>query len=180
MTRLEVDKLLNTVDLNYKNYFKGSITEFSDYWYEYLYQYDFKEVEKKLRECMAMDQFQYQPPTLDYLIKDLVKIQDKVDFNKTLIYCQFCNRIFNSIETLHKHEDRCRSIRYIARQYKKYLKREVNKRELYEMSDEEFDEKYDKLLKFVQERTNDEREKEIISFIFKVPTKEDAKKFINS
>ena len=180
MTRLEVDKLLNTVDLNYKNYFKGPINEFSDYWYEYLYQYDFIEVEKKLRDCMSMDQFQYQPPTLEYLIKDLVKIQDKVDFNKTFIYCQFCNRIFNSIETLHKHEDRCRSVRYIVRQYKKYFNREVNKRELYEMSDEDFDEKYDKLLRFIEQHTTDEKEKKVIGFIFKVPSKEDARKVINS
>ena len=179
MTKLEVDELVNLLDMSYRSFVKDPVG-MSNLYLKMLYQYDCEDVMKKLQECMAMEQFQFQPPTLDYLVKDLTRNKDKVDFNKTLIYCQFCNRMFNSIETLHKHEDRCRSVRYIARQYKKYLNREVNKRELYEMSDEEFDEKYDKLLKFIEMRSTDEREKEIISFIFKVPTKEVAKKFINS
>ena len=179
MTKLEVDELVNLLDMSYRNFVKDPVG-MSNLYLKMLYQYDCEDVMKKLQECMAMEQFQFQPPTLDYLVKDLTRNKDKVDFNKTLIYCQFCNRMFNSIETLHKHEDRCRSVRYIARQYKKYLNREVNKRELYEMSDEEFDEKYDKLLKFIEMRSTDEREKEIISFIFKVPTKEVAKKIINS
>ena len=179
MTKLEVDELVNLIDISYRGFVKDPVG-MSNLYLKTLYQYDCEDVIKKLKNCMAMEQFQFQPPTIDYLIRDLTKNQDKVDFNKTFIYCQFCKRIFNSIEVLHKHEDRCRSVRYIVRQYKKYLNREVNKRELYEMSDEDFDEKYDKLLRFIEQHTTDEKEKKVIGFIFKVPSKEDARKVINS
>ncbi len=179
MTKLEVDELVNLIDMNYRGFIKEPIL-FSKKWYEYLYQYSFEEVENKLHECMSMEQFQYQPPTLDYLIKDLTKIQDRVDLSKMIVYCQFCKRIFNSINELHIHENRCRSVRYIARQYQKYFNREVNKRELYEMDNEEFNEKYDILLKYVEKHISDEKEKKIINFIFNLPGKETAKKFINS
>ena len=179
MSKENIVDLVGLIDLNYKGFVKDT-NAFVKQWYEILYQYDFEDVNKRLHECMAMEQFQFQPPTLDYLIRDLRKIQDKVDFTKPVYWCSICNRCFNDKQVYQKHFDRCSSVRYILKQTKKYFGKELDKRSLYTMQDEEFDLKYQKLLLYIHEKTDRQWEKECIEHILKPPSAEVAKSFINN
>ncbi len=176
MNREEVLNLISQIDMNYKN-FDLNPDDIIDSWYEELSQYDCSEVNQKLREYMEDERYQYTPPKLVFLIKDLKKIYDKVNLKKVTIFCRFCKRGFQEKE-LKKHEDRCRSVRYIASKYKK-LGKQVDKRSLYTMSQEEFDQKYEQLLKHIMEISKDENEKARISFIFNPPKADKARKFLN-
>lgn len=178
MSREEVLDLLDTISVSYKNFVQDTDLLLK-IWEEVLYQYDGGEVKRKLHEYMALEQFQYQPPTVDYLVSGLTKICDKVDYTKQVVYCHLCKRPFNDIEQLKKHTERCLSVRYIVRQCKKMFNKEVNKRELYEMNQEEFDKRYEDLLKKIQATTTDEREKIRIGFIFNPPQTEVAKNYLN-
>lgn len=179
MNRQEVAELLNLIDVNCRNFSKDKdIDAMMTSWLEVLCEYEYKDVKNRLKQCLAQDMFQYQPPTVYYLVKELQKKQDKVDFKKQVIYCNICGRAFNYEDKLKNHFERCSSVRYIITQCKKWGKKDLNKRELYEMGEEEFNEKYEKLLHYIYEHTTNEKEKTRIGFIFNPPGAEIAKKFL--
>lgn len=179
MSREEVLDLLDTIAVSYKNFVQDTDLLLKT-WEEILCQYDTEEVKQELRKCMSEDQFQYQPPTVYYLVRNLRKICEKVDYTKQVVYCHLCKRPFNDDEQLKMHIDRCLSVRYILRQYKRFnISKQLSKRDLYEMNQEEFDKKYEELLKWIQKNTTDVREKARIEFIFNPPRAEVAKKYLN-
>lgn len=147
-----------------------------NWWYEELKDYNFNDVRNRIKEIMSEDR--YQAPTLEYIMRTLIKEENKLNWDEMVYFCSVCKKGFNDTKKLEEHEDRCRSVRYIERQIKRFRWGNVNKRELYAMSEEEFDERYKILLRKVQERTNDELEKQRIEFIFNPPKPEVAKEFI--
>ena len=172
-------RMLLIIDNNYPNQIKNAEVTV-DSWFEILQQYDPDEVLQELKTIMADSRYQMKMPTCYYLVKNLKPIKDKINWNETVFYCDVCNKAFNNLEVQKKHRERCSSIRYIASQYKKWFYKEVDKKELYNMPSEEFDKKYNELLKFLMNKTTDEKEKTRINFIFNVPTPETAKEFLKS
>lgn len=177
MSKSELAELLSTLEMSYPFF---EVTEEKEQaWFEILHYFSYEDVKRNLDIAMGEDRFQKDPPQASYLIQGLIPISKKMDFENRVVFCQICKRAINHDEEK-KHLDRCRSIRYITKQYKKYSGKELNKRTLWEMSQEEFDNKYNELLRFNQKHTTDERERMRIEFIFNPPEREVAKRFINN
>lgn len=179
MNKQEVAELVSFVNMSYP-YQIQDVNATINAWLEILQQYDYEDVKLRLKTLMQDDKYQKTCPTVYYIVRDLRAIQEKINWNKGVIYCDICGRAFNKREELVKHEDRCRSIRYIIKQSKKLGKDISNKkRELFEMSQLEFDKKYNELLNLVYKNSRNDTEKRIIEFIFNQPTPKEAQEFLN-
>lgn len=142
-------------------------------------EYDKTDVFKKTKELMATEEYRKTPPTIYYITRALTKVNDKIDFSQRVYYCSQCNRAFNSYEDMLKHEDRCRSVNYVIRNTKKYFNKEYSRKELFDLTDDEFEERYNKLLVNILRVSTNEDEKRNIRYIFNPPVKLDIKININ-
>ena len=176
MNKEQVTEIINFISDSYKYFEPTEIL--IEAWQEELYQYDYEQVKNSLKSYMAEDRFQSQPPTIYMLVKNLPKIYDKIDFTKDTFYCDICNKAYNDLDQLEKHRDKCSSIRYVIKQNKKWFNRTIDKKFLWQLSDEEFEERYNKLLKYIMEHTTDENEKTRIGYIFNPPSAEEAREFL--
>ena len=180
MNKSQALEILNYLDDNYKDF---ELTEEKiNYWCEQLSQYDYEDISNRLKELMSEERYSYQPPFLEAITRGITKKYNKVDFSKLVYFCRICKKAFNDKEELDIHEDRCSSIKYIKNQYKRFHWPSLTGtqiRDMYNMSEEEFDEKYKIILKKVQSLTTDEMEKTRIEFIFNPPSQEKAKEFLN-
>ncbi len=176
MTEQETLELLEFIETNYTGFeIKEGMLKA---WHEVLQQYDSGEVKENLKKYMGYEEFQYSPPKVYLLVKGLQKQCDKVDFSQEVFLCRNCRRPFNSFEEMERHYDKCLDVDYIIKETKKWGGKELTRKELFQMPDEEFQDKYDKMLKFIAEHTNNESEKTRISFIFNPPSRETAKRFL--
>lgn len=180
MKKTEVYDLVRLVEENYKAFVKDE-EELTNSWYKTLQHYTFEEIEYRLTSLMALEQFQYQPPTLPYLVKDIPTIEEKEQRKSYPISCNICKRRFQDAKEYEQHFSRCSSIRYLLRQAKKYLNRDLenDKNKFYWMSDEEFNNYYRKMILIVHDYTTNEYEKKCIEHILNPPSKEEAMQFLN-
>lgn len=176
MNRDEVTELLNYINLNYP-YFKVD-SEVVSAWLNELQMYDVEDVKRNLKELMAEDLYSKNPPLLSRIIRGLTPKNEKLDFTKSVIFCPRCHKGFNSHEEEDEHFGKCSRVDYVIRETRKWFKKELTRKELFAMPDEEFQERYKKLLWWIHDHTEDEREKTRIEFIFNPPSKEKAKSFI--
>ncbi len=177
MTRQEHLELLSEMEMFYP-FFKNSEAR-EEAWYKVMYKYDFKEVMKNLEIAMENDKFQKEPPTAYYLVQDLTPTDEKINFEELVIFCPICKRAINQREE-QKHTDRCRSIDYLVKAYKRKFNKELDKKTLWQMPDDEFDKKYFESIKKIQDTTVNEKEKTILEFVLNNPSQEEAKKFISN
>lgn len=162
MTKLEVKELIDLIVIH-RPFFKSRLgdsiyQEMLNEWTRIMGPYDFEDIKKNLEDFLKSENNYGRDPDAYQLIRGLLTTEDKKTNSLGRVACQFCGRWFNRLE-LAGHEDRCRSIKHIEREYKKYLNRELaDKAELYRMTDEEFNERYIKALEFILPRmTNEER-----------------------
>ena len=166
MNKAEVNSILEYISINYPDF---QITdELFNMWLDELQQYDYEDVLNKLKDMLKTGHYNSRPPILMNIISGLNKKSSKIDWKSTVVYCPICNKAFNckkdySSPDLKEHEDRCRSIRYVIKQTKKWFNKDLSRAELWAMSKEEFDERYNKLLHYIYENTENEDEKDIIS-----------------
>lgn len=177
MNKKQVIEILEFLKISYSNF--GGIEDKLPYWEEELKYYSYEDVKRRIKELMELKEFSTNAPTLTRIIGPLTKTGEKMENNDVTYFCQFCKRSFNDYDEMEIHQDRCRSVQYILRQYKRFKLGDIDKRFLYNLNDEEFDIRYKKLLRLVQEHTNDPREKQRIEFIFNPPGQEEAKKFLS-
>ena len=171
----QVDELLGYISASYR---VENSTSMIYSWLDILQEYDYEEVKQALYEAMSEDRFQRTPPQAQYLVRNLVKKYDKVDYSKQVVYCPICRRPLNQSD-YEKHFDRCSSVEYVLNQCIRFNSScRYTKRELYEMSEEDFEKYYNTILKFVMNRTTDESEKTRIGFIFNPPSEEKALEFL--
>ncbi len=163
MSESETKELLNFFNAYYPNF--KSNQEMIEIWATELSQYDYVDVKKKVNELLELNDFIHTFPPLKIITRDLQKVKDKIDFKKMIFYCKRCNKEFNSYDKLISHEKRCRSINYIKKQYLKLANKEVDVKKLYDMSDKEFNQKYNEFLNLILNKTTDETEKNIITKI---------------
>lgn len=175
MSENELLELLSTIKIHY-SFFKVD-RDLERAWYKVMHNFSFEDVEKNLEIAMADVRFQKEPPTAYYLIQGLVPVHKKINFENRIVFCPICKRALNQEEEK-KHQERCSSVRYIITQYKKWSNKDLNKHDLYEMSEEEFKKIYKKLLNYIYEHTKDEHEKTRIGFIFNPPSTKVAKNFL--
>ena len=178
MNREEVVDLFEFLEINYPSFSYSSKT--IDTWLSELQMFDVDDVKRNLKELMAEDLYSKTPPLLSRIIRGLTPKKEKIDFTKTIYFCPRCNKGFNSKEECDDHFDRCSSVDYVIRETRKWFKKELTRKELFAMSNEEFNERYYKLLHWIHDHTQNESEKTRIGFIFNPPVKEKAKQFLES
>ena len=178
MNREEVLDLFEFLNINYSTF--ESTPKKIDIWLSELQMYDAEDIKRNLKELMAEDLYSKTPPLLSRIIRGLIPKNEKLDFTKTIYFCSRCNKGFNSKEKCDEHFDRCSSVDYVIRETRKWFKKELTRKELFAMSDEEFNERYYKLLHWIYNYTQNKSEKTRIEFIFNPPGKERAKQFLES
>lgn len=153
MTRQEVIKLIEFITIHRPNFRSRLgdkiLKDMIEDWTRILGPYDYDDIFNNLEEFFKDERNYGKDPDAYQLIKGVLTTEDKKTNSLGRVSCQFCGRWFNRLE-IHNHEDRCRSVKYLDRMYRKLLNRQLlNKKELYEMSDKEFDEKYIKSLEYL-------------------------------
>lgn len=176
MNREEVVNLFEFLETNYPTFSYSSKT--IDTWLNELQMYDVDDVKRNLKGLMAEDLYSKTPPLLSRIIRGLTPKNEKLDFTKSVIFCPRCHKGFNSHEEEDEHFGKCSRVDYVIRETRKWFKKELTRKELFAMPDEEFQERYKKLLWWIHDHTEDEREKTRIEFIFNPPSKEKARSFI--
>lgn len=139
MNREQVKTLFKRIKVHY-NTFKSKDQDVFDEWCRRLQDYRangvFDNFDRYLKEQHD------EPPKVIDLINEFIRIEK--DFNS--INCTICGRK-ESLSNYDKHFSRCNSIDYICRSSKKYFGQVLNKQKLWELSDEEFEDRYWKFCK---------------------------------
>ena len=125
-----------------------------DNWYMEIRNYDPNTIIEALR-LYAEDNI--EPPSVINLktIADRLNNQEILDYSTT---CKICGRVLEN-KKLEIHEERCRSIRYMCKKYEEIYNKTLDKRLLWEISLNEFNQRYDDLLRVVLKQTNSLSEK---------------------
>ena len=138
MTKEQSIKIVDRVKTNRQNF---SINE-SVYqeWYRVLQNYDFEDVDNSLTKYLGEEYNDGKYPTAYELTRHLTKCIEiiRVDYEMN---CPICNRLMLRSQ-FDKHFDRCSSVDYIYRNYKKYFNKEIDKGALWKLSDVEFGQRY--------------------------------------
>lgn len=159
MERPEVIKLIDFITIHRPNFvsrlgdkiYKNMVTD----WTRIMGHYDYDDIFNNLENFLKDERNYGKDPDAYQLIRGLLTIEDKKTNSLGRVACQFCGRWFNRLE-LHNHEDRCRSVKYLKKVYKKYLNSNLNvNKELYEMNQEEFDKRYINTLEKALPRVTD-------------------------
>ena len=146
MTKLEVKELIDLIVIH-RPFFKSRLgeniyQEMLNEWTRIMGPYDFEDIRNNLENFLKDERNYGKDPDAYQLIRGLLTTKDKEENSKGKVYCMFCNRIMTRLE-IHEHEDKCRSIKYLKRLYKKYFRRELEDvAELYNMSGKDFDKAY--------------------------------------
>lgn len=163
MTRSEVVELVDLIQIH-RPYFKTRLGEkiyqnLVIEWSRIMEPYDYEDIKKNLEDFLKDENNYGKEPDAYQLIRGLLTTEDKKEGNKGQVACQFCGRFMSRLD-IGSHEDRCRSIRYLKKLYDRYLNATFNiSKELYEMNDKEFEQKYIAVLEKALPRVNDVTEK---------------------
>lgn len=159
MTKLEVKELIDLIVIH-RPFFKSRLgdsvyQDMLNEWTRIMGPYDFEDIRNNLENFLKDERNYGKDPDAYQLIRGLLTTEDKKTNSLGRVACQFCGRWFNRLE-LADHEDRCRSVKYLKRVYKKYLNSNLNvSKELYEMNQEEFDKRYINTLEKALPRVTD-------------------------
>lgn len=159
MTRLEVKELIDIITIH-RPYFVSRLGDnilnnMMKEWERIMGPYDFEDIKNNLETFLKNENNYGKDPDAYQLIRGLLTTEDKKTNSLGRVACQFCGRWFNRLE-LADHEDRCRSVKYLKKVYKKYLNSNLNVgKELYEMNQEEFDKRYINTLEKALPRVTD-------------------------
>lgn len=166
----DVKTILTRIKVNYPTFVNDDYTRSE--WYKELKDYSLNDVMEKLEQHFRSEQYGNQIPKVYFLTKYLKKEKEKNKEIDGLLQCQLCHQ-FVDYKDYEDHYDRCSSIDYLDNQYFKYFKKrleENKKQQLYLVSSNIFNEKYDKMLEYILSHTDD---KEEINYINKYFEKED-------
>ena len=172
MNKIEVKEILDYLENNYVN-FKVTQDMFN-MWLDELQQYDKEDVMNKLKQMIGTGTYRVQPPVLVSITNGLQKTSNKIDWTKIVTFCPKCNKAFQCDENMYSqeyvnHRGKCNSIEYVIRQTKKWFNKDLTRGELWAMPEKEFNERYDKLLHYIYENTEDETERTFIGYVFNPP-----------
>lgn len=152
MTRDEFNKIYTTIQNEYSG-FNGDYDE----WYDVLSEYSYEEVLKKVTDRRSST-----PPIHTHLIKNLNKEEKIEDW---ITECDICKqRILihnNDMAEYEKHYRKCQKIDFIDRMCMKYNHNHIPTIEYYEMSEEELNRRYRKIMDYYVSQPREEILKKI-------------------
>lgn len=163
MEKKEVQTIMKRIKQNYKEFIVDDYNV--NEWYIELKEYEFNDVMRKLEEHLRSEKYGDKPPRVYFLTKYLTKIKDKNKKDGIVIRCSVCHKkiLLNDFD---KHFDRCSSVKYLNNQNKKYFDKEIDKDKYMNMSDKEFNYKYDKFCEYILENTRNKKEIECLENYF--------------
>lgn len=147
MTRDEFNKIYTTIQNEYSG-FNGDYYE----WYDILSEYSYEEVLKKV-----LDRRSSTPPIHTHLVKNLkqeIKIKDWItecDYCKTKILIHN-----NDMTEFNKHYRKCQKIDFIDRMCMRYKHDHIPIVKYYEMSKEELNRRYRKVMDYYVSQPREE------------------------
>ena len=177
MTKNEVNEILDYVEINYGDFTK----EMRNSWAKELFFYDKLTILEALRKIMSDEFYQRKLPTLTYILRGLPKTNEIESFKNRRVLCDICRRPFANVEEMDKHYQRCCCVSTIKRETKKYKGVDLTDYEvaqLYQISDEDFEERYKKLAKFLIENSDLDWQKRIMECYLNPPSSEKAKEVL--
>ena len=151
MERKDVSIIMKRIKSHYQEFI---VDDFKlEEWYRELKDYSLDDVMEKLDLHLKSEQYGNQIPKVYFLTKYLTKESEKNKKIQINVNCQLCGKKV-SLDEYDKHYDRCSSIDYLNRQSIKYFDKEIDKEKYYLIEDDIFNEKYDKVLNYVLNHTN--------------------------
>lgn len=161
MEKKETNIVLQRIKTYYPKFFYASYTV--ENWYMELKDYEPEIIIEALRQYAGEN---IEPPSVINLksIADRLLTQSEVLEYKT--FCKYCGRLLDH-DMVRIHEDRCRSTKYMCTKYEEIYNKTLDKRSLWELPKEEFDKRYDDLLKVVLTKTTNPDEKFALEMYFK-------------
>ena len=168
MTREETKQFMKRIKQHYQEFMVDDFRV--NEWYKALKNYDLDDVNDKLDEHLKNETYGNQIPKVYFIIKYLKTTEEKNNEKnkKAKLECPLC-REWILMNDFDKHYEKCSSVNYFIKQYKKYYGKELDRNKLMAVSSELFEENYTKLLRCVQKSTEDENETKIIGYIFNSP-----------
>lgn len=161
MTREETKIIVDRVKAN-RQFF--SITElvYSE-WHRFMVDYDFKDISEQLDKFLLDFNGENRLPSAQELIKNcktiIQKNENKVDYK---VFCSSCNKIIN-FKNYEQHLDKCNSINYIVENMKKYFKKNIDRRSLWQMNQQQFEKTYWNFCEQLYPLLEDGRDKKSLS-----------------
>lgn len=178
MKKNETIEMMKYIKTNYEFF---EITEEKvNVWYETLKAYTFNDVLNNLKKVIGSGQWKSAPP-LDVITHGLKEQSSYLDWQKGVVKCPRCGKAFNidneSYESvgLNEHRKRCNSIDYVIRETKKWFNKDLTRAELWNMDEDEFNYRYNKLVEHIMKNTKDENQRTFLSYEFNPPMQDDAK-----
>lgn len=166
MTKQEVTKFMQRIKSHYQEFV---IDEFKmNEWYNELKDYKNEDVNRKLEEHLKSQEYGMYVPKLYFLTKYLVKEKEQNLPKIETVECPKCHE-YVLFADFDKHFDRCSSVDYVILKTKEYFNKELNRDLLMNMNQEEFDNKYNKLLNYIAKVTEDSKEQKRILNVFNPP-----------
>ena len=121
-------------------------SQYRNEWYRILKNYDYQDVVDNLEKWLGDSENKYFLPDVYVLVADLHTTEEKNKPFNFKVMCRHCKKWF-PYNTSKEHEDRCGSIEYIIKNYKKLFNKELSREILWELKEEEFEERYNESLK---------------------------------
>jgi len=123
-------------------------------WYKQLKDYDASDVNERLDKHLKSETYGDYPPKLNYILAGILKTKDKDAVRKYTIVCANCGKALDYFN-YDEHIRRCNAIDYVIREMKKYLKKDVTREQLENMSEQNFWDKYDAMLELIKNKLPD-------------------------
>ena len=179
MTRDEITQLLEECKGLYSTYRSMYEDEkVAKEWFKTLKDYDKKDIYDNI-QIHKSGNYNRQPIVLNDLVRDLETISEKESqkLENYQVFCPICDKTF-PYSKFKKHEDRCRSTDFILNNYRRWLKKGVTASYWWALTDDEFDKKYEQLLNYIYNHTDNAKEKGMIACMFAQANEEENQSVI--
>ena len=155
---MEIQETIKTMERIKQHYQDFIIDDYKiDEWHSELCKYDFKEVNEKIDQHMRSEQYGQYIPKIYFLTRNLKTLEQKAEKKEYTVICPYC-RAYMDYERYAKHVERCSSVEFLQEQCYRFNLKPIDKVAYRKMSDEQFDEYYEKVLNFISKKTTDEKE----------------------
>ena len=147
-------------------------------WHKVLEPYDFEDVDRKLIEYFKDGDNIGKIPDAFYLTKYLKTHDSKRNSQGIWIKCQLCQEEM-SLEEYDNHYERCASVEYICKQSIRVFGQRLNRNQMMNLSQKDFDKRYIYFLYQLQAKTKDFDEKTRLEKIIKLLEGKNGKMTLN-
>lgn len=166
MTKNEVQDFMQRIKAHYQEFV---IDEFKyNEWCEQLKEYKADEINQRFEQHLKSETYGEFIPKINFLTKGLRKESDKgYDLSKIYVRCRTCGQMM-SLEEDKKHTDRCKDVDYMLFLLDKYTGKNADRINLLKMEENQFKEKFKKMVVYAYQNEGNEEEKKRLKEIYEL------------